>query len=191
MLNNNFLKKIVNFIGWLFSIFIRIFFRLYNLYWSSQFQSCGSSLNIRTTSVILSPQNISIGDNFTSMGTLYLYGNAGSVVVGNKVMLNTNVQIGASGGRIVIGDNVLIGPNVVLRAADHSVEAASNINEQIHVSGEINIGDDVWIGANAVITSDVTLAKGTVVGAGAVVTKSTEPYTIVAGVPAKLIARRH
>ena len=45
--------------------------------------------------------------------------------------------------------------------------------------------------ANAVITSDVTLAKGTVVGAGAVVTKSTEPYTIVAGVPAKLIARRH
>ena len=188
---NNFWKNIIRFICWIFSISTRIFFKAYNLYWSSRFQSCGSGLNIRTTSVILSPQNISIGDSFTSMGMLYLYGNAGTVVVGNKVMLNTNVQIGASGGRIVIGHNVLIGPNVVIRAADHSVKATSYINEQAHVRGEINIGDDVWIGANAVITANVTLAKGTVVGAGAVVTKSTEPYTIVAGVPAKVISRRH
>lgn len=52
------------------------------------------------------------------------------------------------------------------------------------------IGNDVWIGANAVICRDVTIGDGAVVGAGAVVTKSVEPYTIVTGVPAKPIKKR-
>ena len=52
---------------------------------------------------------------------------------------------------------------------------------------EVIIEDDVWIGMNAVILPGVTIRKGTIVGAGAVVTKSTGEYEIVAGVPAKKI----
>ena len=52
------------------------------------------------------------------------------------------------------------------------------------------IGNDVWIGCNAVICRDVTIGDGAVIAAGAVVTKDVEPYTIVAGVPAKVIKRR-
>lgn len=52
------------------------------------------------------------------------------------------------------------------------------------------IGNDVWIGANAIICRNVVVGDGAVIGAGAVVTHDVEPYTIVAGVPAKLIKKR-
>ena len=52
------------------------------------------------------------------------------------------------------------------------------------------IGNDVWIGCNAVICRGVHIGDGAVVGAGAVVTKDVEPYTIVGGIPAKVIKRR-
>jgi maltose O-acetyltransferase len=52
------------------------------------------------------------------------------------------------------------------------------------------IEDDVWIGARVIILPGVKIGKGSIVGAGAVVTKDVEPYSIVAGVPAKLIRKR-
>ena len=99
-------------------------------------------------------------------------------------------RLAQAGGGIYIGNNVLIAPNVVIRAADHGIKASTLIRDQPHRPGVICIEDDVWIGSNAVITSNVTLRKGTVVGAGAVVTKSTEPYSIVGGVPARKISQR-
>lgn len=57
-------------------------------------------------------------------------------------------------------------------------------------STDCEIGNDVWIGCNAVICRGVHIGDGAVIGAGAVVTKDVEPYTIVGGVPAKLIKRR-
>lgn len=56
--------------------------------------------------------------------------------------------------------------------------------------GPVVVEDDVWIGADALIMQGVTLARGTVVAAGSVVVKSTEPYSIVGGNPAKLIRKR-
>lgn len=134
---------------------------------------------------------ITIGDHFNAMGQDYLYANDnGSLTVGNHCSINTNVQLGASGGKIVIGDYVMIAPNVVIRAANHGMSRDAAMRYQPHLYGEIIIEDDVWIGSNAVITSGVTLAIGTIVGAGAVVTKSTEPYSIVGGVPARKIGER-
>lgn len=135
--------------------------------------------------------NICIGDNFRSMGCNYLYANDGVITIGDNMSMNTNVQIGGSSGRITIGDNVLIGPNVVIRAADHGLALGLSIRFQPHVGGEIIVEDDVWIGANAVILRDVTLGKGCVVAAGAVVTKDVEPYAVVGGVPARKISSRH
>ena len=85
----------------------------------------------------------------------------------------------------------MIGPNVVLRAANHSMKRGNTpMRHQPSIPGEIFIEDDVWIGSNVVITSDVRIARGTVVGAGSVVTSSTEPYSIVCGVPARKIGER-
>ena len=174
----------------LLSIGSRIVRRVYSAWYAAQLRQCGSGFRLGRRSVILSPERITIGDGFVSMGQLYLYATDGDIVIGDNVSVNTNVQLGASGARIVIGNNVLIAPNVVIRSANHGISAGSLIRHQRSLGGDINIGDDVWIGSNAVITSNVTIATGTVVGAGAVVTKSTEPYSVVGGVPARQIFAR-
>jgi acetyltransferase-like isoleucine patch superfamily enzyme len=57
--------------------------------------------------------------------------------------------------------------------------------------GDVTIGNDVWIGMNVIILSGVNIGDGAVVGAGAVVSKNVEPYSIVAGIPAKEIKKRY
>jgi galactoside O-acetyltransferase len=154
-------------------------------------QRCGRGLQLRWSTVILGHDNIVIGDNFASMGQLYLYANdSGFVQIGNDCDVNTNVQIGGACGRIIIGNHVMIAANVVLRAATHGTSRGIPMKLQPSIPGEICIEDDVWIGSNAVVTADVTIARGTIVAAGAVVTRSTEPYSIVAGVPARKIGER-
>ncbi len=68
--------------------------------------------------------------------------------------------------------------------------AAANVADAWDNRGDIVLGNDVWIGYEAVILSGVTIGDGAVVGARAVVTKDVPPYTIVGGVPAKLIKKR-
>ena len=151
---------------------------------------CGNNFLPTYPLVITGGKNISVGDNFTSMGHNYLYGDNGNIAIGDNLSLNTNVQIGSSGGKINIGNNVLIGPNVVIRAANHGILRRELIQKQAHEGGEITIGDDVWIGANAVILKNVRLGKGCVIAAGAVVNEDVKPYMIVGGVPAKVISER-
>lgn len=67
---------------------------------------------------------------------------------------------------------------------------AANVADAWDNRGDIVLGNDVWIGYEAVILSGVTIGDGAVVGARAVVTKDVPPYTIVGGVPAKLIKKR-
>jgi galactoside O-acetyltransferase len=164
--------------------------RIYGQLLKLSLAKCGKRFIPAFPLTISGGKNITVGDNFRSTGHAYLYGHDGEISIGNNLSLNSNVLIGSSGGKIVIGDNVLIGPNVVLRAADHGISREALITQQPHVGGVITIEDDVWIGANAVILKDVTLRKGTVVAAGAVVVTDTEPYFVVGGVPARKISER-
>ena len=127
---------------------------------------------------------------FSSNGNVRLYADSGKIIIGNYNSFNSNVFLGGSGGEIITGDNVLIGPNCVLRASDHKFRKDQIIRNQGHVSGKIIIEDDVWLGANVIILKDVIIKKGSIIGAGSVVTKSTEEYSINAGVPAKKISER-
>ncbi|HEY1018677.1 MAG TPA: acyltransferase [Sediminibacterium sp.] len=158
--------------------------------WRFFLASCGSDFVAPFNLSITGAENIAIGKDFNAMGPCYLLSNDGKLLIGDHFRTNTNVLIGASFGEIRIGDNVLIGPNTVLRAANHVTKKLKNINEQGNIGGRIVIDDDVWIGANVVILKDVHLGKGCVIGAGAVVTKDVEPYSIVAGIPAKKISMR-
>lgn len=167
-----------------------LFAQIYSYLSRFRFQSCGTKFYCAYPLTVRGGKSICIGNNFSSMGTDYLYADEGELVIGDNCSINTNVQIGASGGKIIIGDNVMIAPNVVIRATNHGIMRDNSMRFQPHKYGEIFIEDDVWIGSNAVITSGVCLAKGTVVGAGAVVTKATKPYTIVGGVPARKISER-
>ena len=85
----------------------------------------------------------------------------------------------------------MLGPRVSIYAEDHVFDNAElTIKEQGVKKQFVLIEDDCWIASNVVILSGVTIGKGSVVAAGAVVTESIEPYSIVGGVPAKLIKKR-
>lgn len=141
---------------------------------------------------IVNFQNIELGNNINIMQNSYLYANDhGILIIGNNFSMNTNTQLGAAGGKIVIKNNCSIGPNCVLRAADHEFsDPHIPFNQQGHTYGEIILEDDVWIASNCVITSNTIIGKGSVIAAGSVVTKNVEPYSIMGGVPAKLIKKR-
>lgn len=183
---NTFLNKLM-----LIANPVYCFNRLYSMHCAFRLKRCGARFRVTYPLVVKGGSFICIGDNFSAMGANYLYADhAGCLIIGDNCSINTNVQIGASGGKITIGNNVLIAPNVVIRAANHGIRKDTPIRAQPHTYGEIIIEDDVWICSNAVITSGVTLAIGTIVGAGSIVTKSTEPYSIVGGVPATKIGQR-
>lgn len=137
-------------------------------------------------------QNIAFGNAVTVHEYTVFSAETGKIEVGNSVSFNMRVLVDAdNGGRIVIGNNVMVGPNVVIRAADHGHGMTSvPMRLQLHHPGVIWIEDDVWIGANSTVTRNVTIGQGAIVAAGAVVTKNVPPYTVVGGVPARVLRQR-
>lgn len=115
----------------------------------------------------------------------------GELTLADGAALSPGVHLGADHGRIEVGRHTAIGPGTVVRAANHCFARRDvPIMSQGHVPGTIIIGDDVWIGANCVLTPDVRIGRGAVVGAGAVVTRDVAPFTVVGGVPARPIGER-
>jgi len=118
-------------------------------------------------------------------------GNVKNVSIGDDCYLGDGVQLYAWNETITIGNHVLIAAGAQMITRKHGFsDLQSPISEQGYTNAPIVIEDDVWIGFQAIILSGVTIGKGSIVGAGAVVTKSIEPYSIVGGVPAKLIRKR-
>jgi acetyltransferase-like isoleucine patch superfamily enzyme len=84
-----------------------------------------------------------------------------------------------------------IAPAVTIWTTEHGFEGPAPIQDQPMTFHPVAIGNDVWIGVRAIILGGATLPDGTIVGAGSVVTKAfAEPYTTIAGVPAKIIRQR-
>jgi acetyltransferase-like isoleucine patch superfamily enzyme len=159
---------------------------------------CGKNLNLMENSCInaLCKNKIKIGDNFTlgrnalieCTGVLRNVGE--SLIIGNNVGINHYCFIGVR-GCIEIGDNVIFGPRVNVFSENHNYnDRTVPIKHQGVTKGKTVIGNDVWIGANVSIMSGVTVGDGCVIAAGAVVTKDVPPYSIAAGVPAKVIRVR-
>lgn len=112
------------------------------------------------------------------------------VEIGHDVLINNHTKIGGQCG-VKIGNYVLIGYSVNIVSENHSYQnPLFPIMKQGFYGKHILIEDDVWIGANAVILPGVTIGRGSIVGANAVVTKDVKPYTIVGGVPAKMLKNR-
>jgi len=117
-----------------------------------------------------------------------------NIIVGNNVGFNYGVWIAANrhkDGGINFGNNVLIGPYTIIHSGNHKYKDTTlPIYKQGYEFKTINIEDDVWIAAHCTILSGVTIKKGAVIAAGSVVTKDVSPYSIVAGVPARVISHR-
>jgi len=114
--------------------------------------------------------------------------NPEKLIVGKHCLINSNVSFifGASNETIELGDNVFIGPGCLLTVVTHQIGDSSK-RAGNNVYRPIRIEDGVWIGANCTILPGVTIGKGSVVGAGALVNKDVPPNVLVVGVPARII----
>lgn len=110
--------------------------------------------------------------------------------VGDDVDFALGVIV-TTGGGVTIGNRVLIGYRAQILSTNHVIP---NNKGKIFGSGHdkkpVFIADDVWIGANSIILPGVTIGEGAVIAAGSIVTKSVKPFSVVAGVPAKVIKHR-
>lgn len=108
-----------------------------------------------------------------------------NITIGKNVFINSGCHFQDQGG-ITISDGVLIGHHVVLATLNHdfSPEKRSTLHP-----APIVIGKNVWIGSNATVVPGVTIGNGSIVAAGAVVTKNVPENVVVGGVPAKIIKR--
>jgi acetyltransferase-like isoleucine patch superfamily enzyme len=109
------------------------------------------------------------------------------ISIGDDSLIGEYNVIRGQGG-VTIGNRVYTSPMVQLIAVNHVFDDRSRpfVEQGITARG-IVIEDDVWIGSGAVVTDGTTIGKGAVVAAGSVVTRSVPPYTVVGGVPARVL----
>jgi acetyltransferase-like isoleucine patch superfamily enzyme len=133
---------------------------------------------------------IKIGNNCSIQPFAYLHSLGGKIIIGNYCSINP-FTILYGGGGLVIGDHVRIAAHTVIIPANKKFQ---RIDLPIHEQGKITLGiqidDDVWIGAGVKILDGVHIEKGCVIGAGSVVTHSTDAYGIYVGIPARKIKSR-
>lgn len=112
--------------------------------------------------------------------------NARKVSFGDRNVINAGCLFDGRRFTITTGNDVSIGPEAKILTLGHDPQCADFSDH----GGDVVIGDYVWIGFGAIVLPGVTIGEGAVIGAGAVVTKDVEPYTIVAGNPARPIGMR-
>lgn len=124
------------------------------------------------------------GKNVTIISPFYCdYGY--NIEVGDNFFANTNFVV-LDGAKVKIGNNVFIAPNVGIYTAGHPLDAEQR-NEGLEYAFPVTIEDDVWIGGHVCIMPGVTIGKGTVVGAGSVVTKDLPANSLAVGNPCRVL----
>lgn len=128
--------------------------------------------------------NIEVGDFSYGVPIVRIEDERTKLTIGKFCSIASNVTI-MLGGEHRVDWNSTYPFNVLME------DSFSYITGHPFSKGDVQIGNDVWIGSDSKIMSGVTIADGCIIGANSLVTKSVlEPYTIVGGVPAKIIKRR-
>jgi acetyltransferase-like isoleucine patch superfamily enzyme len=145
--------------------------------WKRRMRHCGRGVYLRPmSSDIKGVENLSVGDGTSIPKGSTFYCTEAPLTIGKKVIFGPNPTI-------ITGDHRtdLIGKYII------DVTVGEKLPEN---DAPVVIEDDVWCGANVTILKGVTIGRGSIVAAGAVVTQSFPPYSIIGGVPARLLKKR-
>lgn len=166
----------MKFLALLHFYILKLFDRLLMYGYRKLFRTCGKNVIFYPTKSDFLYQNISIGNN---------------------VFIGPGASFIASISRIVIGNNTFFGPNVTIRGGNHSSHIVGKLMADYKIEDKLTTDDepviieeDVWVGTGAIILKGVKISRGSIIAAGAVVTKNVPPYSIFGGVPAKLLKFR-
>ena len=120
-----------------------------------------------------------------------------NISICNDVFIGPGASFIAAISHIYIGNKVLFGPNVTIRGGNHSCHIIGKFMADYHNEDKLPtddvpviIEDDVWVGTGVTILKGVHVGRGAIIAAGAVVTKNVPPYSIVGGVPARVLKFR-
>lgn len=120
-----------------------------------------------------------------------------NVYVGNYVAIGARNLLLSTRAKIYIGDYVMFGPNVSIITGNHRIDVLGKRMYEIKDKDkreeddqDVKFAGDNWVGANSTILKGVTVGEGAVIAAGSVVNKDVPPYSIVGGIPAKIIKMR-
>jgi acetyltransferase-like isoleucine patch superfamily enzyme len=165
---------------------INLLFRL----WNKELR-LGKGVRIDPRAFVSRGGRVILGENVIIRAGANLLPNGGAITIGDFSSLNHYVVINGQGG-VTIGAKVMIAAFTSIFAGMHNFSSTEiPMHDQgMMTKGGIRIEDDVWIGTHAVILDGVTIGTGSIVAAGAVVTRNVPPFSIVAGVPARIVKSR-
>lgn len=152
----------------------------------NEFNLTESSLSgLKKRTILLKEMFASCGDNVYIEPPFHASWGGKHVYLGDYVYINFNLTL-IDDAHIYIGNRVLIGPNVTLVTAAHPLSSELR-SKGLQYNKPIYVEDDVWIGANVIVLPGIRIGKGSVIGAGSVVTKDIKENSLVYGNPAKVI----
>ena len=160
----------------------------------AKLKKCGENVRIYPLAKLAYPHVIELGNYCRIRDFVFIFAGQG-VIIGDYSDLQPGSVIWG-GGTTIIGHRVSVGPGTVLLSAVYSHEKGLKMVDGLPkgsskaLYGKLVIGDDVYIGANCTLMPEITVGEGAIIGAGSFVNKNIEPWTIVAGSPAKKIGSR-
>lgn len=118
-----------------------------------------------------------------------------NMYIGEYTYIGPRALFYSTKAKIFIGKKVVFGPSVTIITGDHRIDEIGSyiidVKKKLPENDrDVVIEDDVWIGANVTILKGCCIGRGSIVAAGTVVTKSFPPYSIIGGIPAKLLRKR-
>lgn len=152
----------------------------------------GRNVKIDPRAFIARGGPVTIGENSLIRAGSMILPSGGFIDIGERTSLNQYVVINGYGG-VQIGNDVMIAAFCSLFTSNHKFSRIDVPMRQqgLLTKGGIVIEDDVWVGTHCAILDGVRIGQGSIVAAGAVVNKDVPPFSIVGGVPAKVIGLRN
>jgi len=184
-------------------IFHRVVRKFVNLYkktegeWlCTQLGKCGKNVKINAPNIVGHPELIEIGDDTVILDGVRLQSypelvkKKPVIKIGKRCFLGFRLCI-LAGDDVIIGDDVLMASDITLCAHNHGINPELSIPymSQELICKPILVGDNCWIGDKVIIVAGVSIGKGSVIGAGSVVTKDIPDHCLAVGIPAKVIKK--
>jgi NDP-sugar pyrophosphorylase family protein len=150
----------------------------------------GSVIDASGTRGVRLGRGAKLGRGVTVTTTSQLSKRGVGLIIGDCSGIGDHAHIGCSGG-VTIGRDVITGPYVTFHSQEHVTDDLfSPIRGQGTREAEIVIDDDVWIGARSTFLAGARVRRGSIVAAGSVVRGEFPPYSVIGGVPAKVLKKR-